>query len=713
MTFKQLNQKMSDQFDLMSSGKLFRSEVTGQEVWNRYISSFNREDDPVFRDPASTTHTCNNDKNFIRRYGNIVSIVDGKIVSMFDIDVKGTVYENSVKSVKSLLSNSKIKDVFVEEFAELHVLNYEKTKKTQEVFQLGVEKTLKIYTQEEADKFGVVTAGKVYEFNHFFVKLPTAFVDKSGKSAASLMGDKRDNKNVLERGLKELSLDALETVRDLIQQGSILNAESQLSKVESFIKLKQEFDKGKSDNWIWETSLDYPYCKFKNELIGTLCSDISSGVELNEACLLWNKRVDPANYMKAVAPVTQRQINDAEKFVVENGYEESFDRSFANIEDINVSEIVHINEDKKKTASLFTGIKTKGSEKPKSFDNVPEISIEKFMQEILPVSNSLELFVENKFVNNFVALTKAKTQDSKPIFKWSNNFGWTYINNLTGKSELTKIVESKGGRTDGVFRFTHSWNEIEPNQSLMDLHVFMPGCIVPNSGGGPYVEGRRVGWNKRTDSLSGGIQDVDYTSQAPQGYIPVENITFPKISTMPEGVYTCKIHNWDFRGSGGKGKAEIAFGNEVFEYIYPRTSNQQWVTIAEVTLKNGEFTIKHFIEPVITNKTQEVWGVKTNEFCPVNLVCNSPNYWGENNVGNKHYLFMLEGCHADTPLRSFHNEFLCSDLVPYRKVMEPLGNLRKAIPTGNDLSGIGFNSTVRESVIIKAGNKMFKVNFNS
>ena len=77
----------------------------------------------------------------------------------------------------------------------------------------------------------------------------------------------------------------------------------------------------------------------------------------------------------------------------------------------------------------------------------------------------------------------------------------------------------------------------------MDLHVFMPGCKVPSNGGGPYVKGRRVGWNTRRDSLSEGVQDVDYTDQAPIDYIPIENITFPKLDKMPEGKYTCKIHN--------------------------------------------------------------------------------------------------------------------------------------------------------------------------
>jgi len=105
---------------------------------------------------------------------------------------------------------------------------------------------------------------------------------------------------------------------------------------------------------------------------------------------------------------------------------------------------------------------------------------------------------------------------------------------------------------------------------------------------------------------------------------------------MPNGKYICKIHNWSFRGTGGKGKAEIAFGGEVFTYIYPATKNHEWITIAEVTLKNGIFSIKHILpatEGEAANRT--IWNLETNQFHKVNLVCESPNHWGDNKIGTK------------------------------------------------------------------------------
>jgi hypothetical protein len=75
--------------------------------------------------------------------------------------------------------------------------------------------------------------------------------------------------------------------------------------------------------------------------------------------MAWNKRVDPVNYMKATAPFTERQKKEAGTFIEENGYAESFDRRFATLSDIKISEILHANVGKNeiKAVSILDGIK--------------------------------------------------------------------------------------------------------------------------------------------------------------------------------------------------------------------------------------------------------------------------------------------------------------------------------------------------------------------
>ena len=93
----------------------------------------------------------------------------------------------------------------------------------------------------------------------------------------------------------------------------------------------------------------------------------------------------------------------------------------------------------------------------------------------------------------------------------------------------------------------------------------------------------------------------------------------------------------------------------------------------------------------------------------------SPNHWGENVSGDKHYFFMIDGCKADIDIRSFHNDNLNSDLVPHRKVMDTLGITMQLAPDhSQQLAGLGFNSTVRDELIVKVEGsfkRMLKIKF--
>lgn len=693
MTFKEFNQKIQQQFAKMcATGKLFRVELTGQQVWDIYINGFSASQNPVFRDPQSSVHNCNTDRHFIKRYGNIVALDENNsIMTMFDIDVAESDFETTVPNLSAWLKEAKIVAPFFESWNEINVLPYEKKiTKTQTQFQLGIAEQYKQYTKEEVEKFGVVEQGKVYTFNHFHVFAPAAFIDMSIKSVDAIVGEYRDAKNVFQRGMQEIPLDTLQLVNDLILQGSLLNGDAHLFKIQQFIELKKQYELvpvAQKDNWCWKASYKLPISKFRNELIGTLCVELAEGVELNEACKTWNKRVDPLNYMKAKAPITTSQIKQAQKFVEEEGYLASFDRRFATIDDIDVSEILHTNagDGAIKTASLFDAVKATSvstRHKRSHFNDITSISIETFMKEILPTATSVEAFLENRMDGNLVALITANEKNSKPLFKWSNNYSWTYNGNLAGKSQIKEAVKSAGGKVDGVLRFSITWNESGNDNSDLDNH-----CLEPNR--------NRIYFSSKVSPTSGGHLDVDIIT--PNGKLAVENITFPSIQKMQQGDYTFLVNQYSARNSQGF-KAEIEFNGEVYNYEYKKAVNGN-VEVAVVTLKNGVFSIEHKLPETASSKT--LWGLESNEFHKVNLVSLSPNYWGENNVGNKHYFFMLEKCNPDVPLSSFHNEYLVGELLNHRKTLEVLSQITKLPVPKSSLSGIGFSHGVENELIVK------------
>lgn len=702
---KTLSKKIQAQFDKMcATGNLFKATISGREVWKLYLEGFGN--DKTFRDPESGEHNCNHCNNFIKRYGNIIAIdKDGNVMTLFDVKTTKE-YQKSIDSMAKAVKSSEIANVFFETYNELNSLPYEKTTKTLSVFRLGVEENHKVYTPDEAKAFGVVEAGKAYTFSHFYLDLPTAFVDKSGESIESIMSKHRDAKTVFQRAMEEIPLATLELVRDLINQGSLLNGEAHAFKIEQIIPLKKAYNSvrvNEKDAWCWLKSHNLPFAKFKNELIGVLCSELAEGEELNKACQSWNKRVDPANYMKAVAPITNNQKKEAKKFVEENGYVESFDRRHATLSDIKVTEILHSNvgDGKIKEVSMFDDVPTKKSQhKRNEFKGIEEVGIEKFMEDILPNCTSVEALIENRHEGNFVSMTTINQDDCKDIFKWDNPYSWTYKGNLAGKSQIKEAVKSQGGKVDGVLRFSIMWAEDTIDNSDLDAH-----CKEPR--------GNEIYYSNRINRSTGGNLDIDITnpqSHKRGGKDVVENITFPDLSRMDDGVYKLFVRQFSARNSQGF-KAEIEFNGELFSYEY-NTPVRGDIQVAEVTLKNGEFTIKHILESTSSNK--EIYGVETNNFHKVNLMCLSPNHWGINKSGNKHYFFMIDDCKADVSLRSFHSENLKPDLAEHRKVLEVLGAVNMIEPADTQLSGLGFNSTVSDSLVLKLGGnfkRTVKINF--
>lgn len=708
ITFKEFNELIKDQFSHMQRvGKLYRTDVTGDQIWDAYINGFTAEQNPVFRHPDSSYHNCNHDRNFIRRYGNVVAIdEENKIVHLFDFDAPEP-YSDAVNAVKDLFKAAKVVNVFVETFDVLNAMPYSKIKKTDNLFQLGHERTLKVYTPEEAAVYGMVTAGKTYEFNHFHVMLNRENLYFSDKSPESIMGEKRAAAEVFQRLMEEVYVDTIELVIELIEQDSVKNSAHQVEKLVKISELKTEYEKlseSQKTNFCWKVAESLPYAKLRNESIGTLLVNLSQGMNLDDAVHSYNVMVDSANYMRPKTPIfTEKMKVETEKFIEEKGYLEAFNRRFAVISDINISEVYHKNVDgKAKNAGLFADVPTKKTAHRKAeIDGVVEIGIEKFMSDVLPKATKIEALVENKHAENFVALHTSDAE--KGIFKWNNNFGWTYINGLTGVSTIKEEVKKAGGFVEAPFRFSIIWNENGGDIVDLDAHAKEPdGTHIYY--GSDFLKSRG-GYNKTS---MGGQLDVDMRSPITVG---VENIYWESTKKLAEGTYKFEVKNFNDRNHNGF-RAELYLNGETYTYVYEGKLTGT-VTVATVEFKNGEFVnVQGHLKEDKTSR--EVWGVNVNDFHTVKLVSLSPNYWGENRLGNKHYFFMLDNCKPDAPLSSFHNEFLTGELLEFRKPLQILSDIRKIKPSDKCLAGLGFNATMRNSLVVKVvgtHTRFMKINF--
>lgn len=696
--FKPFAQAIHDRLAFLSKHELYEVDLGEIDLRQFYLAAFPEGTNPIFRN--ATEHDCSCCKNFIKGFGAVVAIIDGKVETLWDVQDLEHPYSIVASAMDKLIKGLPIKTIF----------------RTSEP-RYGAENTKEL-------RDGVVAT-----WNHFWGVTAKRHLSKQ---ADKDRGDFATNLKVFRRGLDELLPEAVAQVLDLISSNAIYRGEEHRGAVNAFKTLQLQYLAQPSalarELWLlskvgWATATT----RFRNTAIGTLVQDLSTGVDLDKAVKSFESKVAPANYKRPKALITPAMVKSAMDKINELGIEPSMQRRMARMSDISVNNVLWVAAASRNVmrSSLEDSLMQVATRSPKKSPATSgeEISIDDFLTQVMPGASAIEMMVKNSHRGNFMTLTTAVHGDAPGLFKWGNPFAWSYSGNIAD-SDMRAAVQAKGGRVDGAFRFTHSWNhEGRRNGSLMDLHVFMPGRssvarqdIKPDNPVNDYYgNAPRVGWNRRHDGPSGGVQDVDYTDVAPAGYIPVENITFPDLAKMPEGTYICKIHNWNKRAPNEGGfKAEIEFGGQIFEYDYPQPlGNKQWITVAEVTLKAGQFSIKHHLTP--GSAPQGVWGLTTEQFVPVQTILNSPNHWDGQATGNRHTFFILEGCRNPEPARGIYNEFLKPDLDQHRKVFEILGDKTKCAPTDDQLSGLGFSSTRGDTVTLKVtgpkGQRQYTVKF--
>jgi hypothetical protein len=310
----------------------------------------------------------------------------------------------------------------------------------------------------------------------------------------------------------------------------------------------------------------------------------------------------------------------------------------------------------------------------------------------------VEVLLENRHHSNFVTLL---TSDGDSLFKWNNNFSWSYTGAVT--DSMKERVKEAGGKVDGVLRFSIQWNEDGKNNIDFDAH-----CIQPHGDEICFSSYRKPNMSTTTGQL-----DVDIIS--PNEKVAVENITWSSLQKMKFGTYKFFVHNYSSQLSKGGFTAEIEFDGEIYEFEYGKNlRGNEKIYIAEVTLTKEGFTIKSLLDSKSSINSVEKWGLKTCKFHRASKIMLSPNYWSQQ-TGNKHYMFFLEGCQVEgEEPRPFFNEFLKEQFNENRKVFEILGSKIRIPASKYQNSGLGFSETQRNSVIVKVTGKFsrtLKVNF--
>lgn len=670
------------------SSRLFTVNVDTEELYNLYLDSFPAGTNEIYRERRE--YDCSCCRHFIRDVGNVVSIKNGELHTIWGIN---PVSDDKYNVVAAAL------DAYVKQKAVLGVF---------------LKKEKRIGTPENRE---MLPTGKINKYEHFFVDLPEICIFKEcyGHTLEGDLSQFRDVRNVFKRSLDEISKEAVDTVLELIAQNSLYKGAEWKKQLTEFKNYQKEYGKltdEQKELWIWEKSIAAGAVigKIRNHSIGTLLVNISEGMDLDLAVRKYEQIVAPVNYKRPKAIFTKKMLENAKKTITELGYMDSLQRRFATLDDITVNNILFSNKDAAKRITgamdLFDEMEQDVAIDPKRFSKVEEISAEDFIKNVLPVAKELEVYLENKHIQNMVSLIAPEIADAKTMFKWNNGMSWAYTGNITD-SDIKENVKAAGGSVTGIVRFSIQWNDGNgKDNSDLDAH-----CLEPQGGDHIY-------FSHKISRYTGGELDIDITDPIYQcksnGGVAVENITYPSKERMKPGTYKFYVNQYSFRNSQGF-KAEVEVNGEIHSYEYnsPVRGNVQ---VAEVVLDHdGNFKVIDKLPGNCAMISKDVWGIKTLQFTPVSVVCYSPNYWDEQKgIGHQHLFFMLKDCINPEEPNGYYNEFLKPELEQHRRVFEALGSKAHVKDVDDQLSGVGFSLTKRNDLIIKvkgATERVLKVKF--
>ncbi len=667
MEFKQFNELLQKHVKTMMKDQeyLFTVNVDYDTIWNTYLDSFPAGTNEIFRERRE--YDCSCCRHFIRDLGRVVSIRNNEITTIWDFDSQNDTFQPVIEALSALVKSAVVNNVYIPISKKV-----------------GTEKNREITNEGTATWY------------HFYTPLPASVKIFRRDQIGTVRGRMRDVRNVLKRSFESINPESVETVLELIAQKSLYKGEEWKGVLSQFQELQKQYleitDSTTKENFCWETSVKVGAVvgKIRNHSIGVLLTDISEGMDLDNAVRRYEAIVAPSNYKRPRAIFTKKMVQQAQKKVQELGFEESLGRRFAQIDDITVNNILFANRNAKKAMAndVFEELAASVPQRPKNLSKVEEIDIDKFITDVLPKATELELLLENSHAGNMVSLVAPTNKDSKSMLKWDNNFSWGYAGNVT--DSMKERVKSAGGKVDGILRFSIQWNDNKDNEDDLDAH-----CREPN-GNVIYFSNMR--------SSTGGNLDVDITrpSQQTTDGVAVENITWPNKNTMLKGEYKFLVHNYrQARGTKSGFTAEIEFNGQIhtFEYAEPLRAGEK-IPVATVSFDGDEFKIKETLKSTLSSK--EIWGLPSNNFVPVTVAMHSPNYWDDQTgIGNKHYFFILQNCKNPDNPRGFFNEFLQEELMEHKHVFEALAGRCSVPDSENQLSGLGFSETRRAHVFLK------------
>lgn len=404
---------------------IFTTDVDGSVLWGAYLAGMRKD--------RRQYHNCNTCRHFVERYGNLVVMTaDGATEPLFwNADACPPEYVGSMDRIISHVMAASVSGVFYSSAA-----------------QWGEKRT------------GI--------WDHMALTPPDemvyvhATVSASQKSAAKLQ-----DFETVKRALREWSTANMAQAVTLLQSGTLASAEKVLGAAIWLNLVKQEHNtaRGKlKDHVIWNAIAQAPagFCHPRSGMLGTLLDDLTAGKSVAAIVRAFGAKVAPDKYMRPVAAPAAGTISRAESIVMLHGWERSFERRFARLEELQKiwqpngarrdGSMAGPSNELSNATGVFAAVKPKHvAAAPQIVDlshGVMTLTWEKFARTVLPLAVSCE--VHAPLNGNYCAYLTAFYTDAPPIHQWD-------FDGL--RNPFSLYVYTKGSSASR-WKVAHGWNKV-------------------------------------------------------------------------------------------------------------------------------------------------------------------------------------------------------------------------------------------------------------
>lgn len=647
-------------------GDMQAKQKNGTALKSTFLQTFPEGTNKLYK--TNTEHDCQCCKSFIKRIGGLVAFDEqGNKLTVWDnCETQPYPYNLIAAELQELVLNSKVVTAFA-------------TDKRMFGEQASVQHT---------------PTGDI-NWNHFWAIVPTKFITQDkGKHRSNFEG----NLQVFGNGLAKLTDKAVDTVLEWVEQGTLYRGEEYEAGLKAFKRLKAEMPEGPQAQEAYKlVNCVKPGARIMNTAIGTLLTDLSEGKDPEVALKLYEKITAPANFKRPTAAITPAMVASATETVKTLGYEQSLPRRHMKLADLNTNNVLWSNPEHKgeMQKTLLEGLAAEVKGRAPTNLKAGAISAQEFLTNILPTAEAVEVLFKGQQAGNLMSLTTQQF-DSPSLFKWGTPESWSYAGDVA--DSIKDRVKKAGGNVQGQMRVSLAWD----NKDDLDLHVVAGSAHI-------YYRNRNA---------FGAFLDVDANGMNGMRDDPVENVAWTQ--TPAPGTYSVIVSQYSKRETAKTGfTVEIEANGKITQISHPHNMrDSEKLEVARLVVKaDGSVEVIAGSNPNLqaSGVSKEVWGLDTETFVPVSTVLYSPNFWGDNAFGNKHVLFLIEGCKNPESVRGIYNEYLKPELDEHRKVLEVLGSKAKAEYADEQLSGLGFSQSRGDllTVNVKQGGKsnVYEVQF--